>query len=444
MKSAAALQIKTLPVSSVSVCENDTLDVKNINGSDCLVIASTKAGGVTSPQGFMAAGAHVGVKRKKKDLALIWSEVPAQIACVFTTNVMKAAPILWNQKVVANSQVVRGIVVNSGNANACTGEEGMINAEIMAATYAEGMGVSAEEIIIASTGVIGVQLPIQLIKEGITSTCKQLDKSLPSGLDAAEAIMTTDTYVKQTSVEFEVGGKKVVIGAMAKGSGMIHPNMATMLSFLTTDLNISSVMLNKALKDSTAETYNMISVDGDTSTNDMVSIMANGKAGNKLIETEDEGYFAFCHALKQINTGLATSIVKDGEGATKFLEVKVSHAASLEDARKLARSIVSSSLVKTAFFGEDANWGRIICAMGYSGVQFQPEVVSIAIESAGGKLELMRQGEPVVVNEILAKAVLAEKQIVIDIDMKDGLSQATAWGCDLSYEYVRINGAYRT
>ncbi len=401
-------------------------------------------GGVTSPKGFMAAGAHIGVKRKRKDLSLIWSDVPAHLAAAFTTNVMRAAPILWNEKVVATGKPVRGIVINSGNANACTGELGIINAEAMAATYAESMGVSKEEVIIASTGVIGVQLPIQLIKQGIVSTCHDLAASLEAGLSAAQAIMTTDTYVKQASIVFEVGSKKVTIGAMAKGSGMIHPNMATMLSFLTTDLNISPALLNKALKESTAETYNMISVDGDTSTNDMVAILANGKAGNTLIDSEDKDYFAFCQALKAINTDLAKAIVRDGEGATKFLEVQVKQAGSIEEARKLGRSIVSSSLVKTAFFGEDANWGRIICAMGYSGVTFKPETVSIAIESSAGRLELMHDGEPAVVNEILAKAVLAEKDITIHINMKEGLSEATAWGCDLSYEYVRINGSYRT
>ncbi len=401
-------------------------------------------GGVTSPKGFMAAGAHIGVKRKRKDLSLVWSDVPAHLAAAFTTNVMRAAPILWNEKVVAGGKPVCGIVVNSGNANACTGELGMINAEAMAATYADCMGVSKEEIIIASTGVIGVQLPIQLIKQGIETTCQDLDCSAEAGLSAAQAIMTTDTYVKQTSLTFEVDGKKVTIGAMAKGSGMIHPNMATMLSFLTTDLNISPALLTKALKESSAETYNMISVDGDTSTNDMVAILANGKAGNKLIDSEGSDYLTFCQALKTINTDLAKAIVRDGEGATKFLQVEVKHADSIAEARKLARSIVSSSLVKTAFFGEDANWGRIICAMGYSGVSFKPETVSIAIESAAGRLELMQEGEPVVVNEILGKAVLAEKDIIIHIDMKEGLSEATAWGCDLSYEYVRINGSYRT
>jgi glutamate N-acetyltransferase/amino-acid N-acetyltransferase len=408
------------------------------------VIVDAFTGGVTSAKGFNATGAHIGVKRKRKDLALLWSEVPAQVAAVFTTNVMKAPPILWNQKVVAGGKPIHGIVINSGNANACTGELGLVNAETMAATYAECMGVSAEEILVSSTGIIGVQLPIELIKKGIQSTCGSLNHSPASGVLAAESIMTTDTYVKQTSVEFEVDGKKITLGGMAKGSGMIHPNMATMLSFLTTDLNISSELLNKALKSSCEETYNMISVDGDTSTNDMVAIMANGLAGNTLIEDEDENYFAFCNALKKINTALAKSIVQDGEGATKFLEVQVNHADTVSDARKLGRSVVSSSLVKAAFFGEDANWGRIICAMGYSGVQFEPKHVSISLKSTAGKLELMTGGEPLCVNEILAKAVLAEKQIIIEIDMHVGTAKATAWGCDLSYDYVRINGAYRT
>lgn len=435
---AGAAATASAAAAAVTASATTSLKTKGLTAEDGCT------GGVTSPKGFMAAGAHIGVKRKRKDLSLVWSDVPAHVAAAFTTNVMRAAPILWNEKVVAGGKPVRGIVVNSGNANACTGELGMINAEAMAATYADCMGVSKEEIIIASTGVIGVQLPIQLIKQGIESTCQDLDCSAEAGLSAAQAIMTTDTYVKQTSLTFEVDGKKVTIGAMAKGSGMIHPNMATMLSFLTTDLNISPALLTKALKESSAETYNMISVDGDTSTNDMVAILANGKAGNKLIESEGSDYLTFCQALKTINTDLAKAIVRDGEGATKFLQVEVKHADSIAEARKLARSIVSSSLVKTAFFGEDANWGRIICAMGYSGVSFKPETVSIAIESAAGRLELMQEGEPVVVNEILGKAVLAEKDIIIHIDMKEGLSEATAWGCDLSYEYVRINGSYRT
>lgn len=408
------------------------------------VVEAPFSGSVTSAKGFKAAGAHIGVKRKRKDLALISSEVPATVACMFTTNVMKAAPIVWNEKVVAASKTIRGIVINSGNANSCTGKEGLENAEIMAATYAECIGAKPEEILVCSTGVIGVQLPMEIITKGIINVSSSLEHSKLAGQLAAEAIMTTDTYTKQISAEFEVDGKKVVLGAMAKGSGMIHPNMATMLSFITTDLSIAPHMLEKALKDSGADTYNMISVDGDTSTNDMVAIMANGLAGNKTIETEDDGYFTFCEVLKKVNTHLAKIIVQDGEGATKFLEAQVKGTASKEDARLLARSIVSSSLVKTAFFGEDANWGRIICAMGYSGSKFDPACVSISLESAAGILELLKHGEPVCVNEILAKQILAEKNIIIHVSMNSGIEEATAWGCDLSYDYVRINGSYRT
>lgn len=408
------------------------------------VVEAPFSGSVTSAKGFQSAGAHIGVKRKRKDLALIYSEVPATVACMFTTNVMKAAPILWNQSVVAQSTTIRGIVINSGNANSCTGKEGLENAQTMAATYAECIGAKPEEILVCSTGVIGVQLPMEIITKGIINVSSGLEHSKLAGQLAAEAIMTTDTYTKQISVNFEVDGKSITLGAMAKGSGMIHPNMATMLSFITTDLSIAPKMLEKALKDSGADTYNMISVDGDTSTNDMVAIMANGLAGNKTIESEDDGYFAFCNALKQINTHLAKIIVQDGEGATKFLEAQVEGAASKDDARLLARSIVSSSLVKTAFFGEDANWGRIICAMGYSGAKFDPSLVSIALESSGGMLELLKLGEPVCVNEILAKQILAEKNIIIHVSMNSGIEDATAWGCDLSYDYVRINGSYRT
>lgn len=408
------------------------------------VLEAPFTGSVTSAKGFHAAAAHIGIKRKRKDLALLWSEVPANVACVFTTNVMKAAPIIWNQQVVAQSGKIHGIVINSGNANSCTGEQGLVNTEVMAKTYAACMGVDAKEILVCSTGVIGVQLPMEIITKGIISTSASMEHSPLAGQLAAEAIMTTDTYTKQISVVFEVDGKKVVLGAMAKGSGMIHPNMATMLSFITTDLNIAPHLLEKALKESTCDTYNMISVDGDTSTNDMVAIMANGLAGNTMIESEDDGYFAFCSALKTVNTHMAKVIVQDGEGATKFLEAQVANATSVDDARLLARSIVSSSLVKTAFFGEDANWGRIICAMGYSGAKFDPATVSISLKSAGGVINLLSGGEPVCVNEILAKQILAEKSIIIEVDMKSGESSATAWGCDLSYDYVRINGSYRT
>ena len=411
--------------------------------------ADAITGGVTSPKGFMGAGAFVGIKKNcKPDLSLIWSDVPANCAAVFTTNIVKAAPVLWNQKLLqasTGSPKIQGIVINSGNANACTGDQGMLDAEAMASAFAASMGVTPHDILVSSTGVIGVKLPIEVVTKGIENTSAQLHHSLEAGLAAAQAIMTTDTYAKHTSFTFKTaGGQTVTIGAMAKGSGMIHPNMATMLGFVTTDFNITPALLDKALKQSTAQTYNMISVDGDTSTNDMVAILANGQAGNELVDIESADYFAFCQALNEVNTVIAKSIVRDGEGATKFLEVQVINADSVENARKMARAVTSSSLVKAAFFGEDANWGRILCAMGYSGATFAPEGVSIVISSDGGKLELMQDGEPSVVNEELAKKVLKEKQIVVSIALKSGNCGGTAWGCDLSYEYVRINGAYRT
>ena len=408
------------------------------------VTAADTAGGITSPLGFKAAGDFVGIKKNgKADLSLLWSEVPAMCAAVFTTNIVKAAPILWNQKVLKDRPIVQGIVINSGNANACTGEQGMHDAEAMAAVFALQMGVSARDILVSSTGVIGVKLPIDIVTAGIKTISARL--AVTGGADAARAIMTTDTYAKQTASSFTTSdGKVVTVGAMAKGSGMIHPNMATMLGFITTDFNISPVLLDKALKQSAAQTFNMISVDGDTSTNDMVAILANGQAANKLVATEGDDYAAFCLVLNEVNTVIAKSIVRDGEGATKFLEVQVNGADTVENARKMARAVTSSTLVKAAFFGEDANWGRILCAMGYSGVTFPPDRVSISIESAGGKLDLMKDGEPAVLDEERAKKVLAEKQIVVGIALKNGDCGGTAWGCDLSYEYVRINGAYRT
>ena len=406
------------------------------------------AGGITSPKGFKAAGAKAGIKTNgKSDMAIIFSEVPAACAAVFTTNVMKAAPILWNQKVLAESkpaQTAQAIVINSGNANACTGTPGMVNAEAMAVTCATATGIAANQVLVASTGVIGVQLPMDKVLSGIIATAKLLSSTVDAGHDAAVAITTTDTYEKQVCVQFSLGGKIVTIGAMAKGSGMIHPNMATMLSFVTTDANITADLLQKALAESVASSYNMISVDGDTSTNDMVTLLANGQAGNTLIETEGEDFQVFSKALNFLNTEVAKTIAKDGEGATKFLQVEVTGAPTLHDARVIARSVVSSSLVKAAFFGEDANWGRVICAMGYSGSQFDPAKVSISMSSAGGQLPLMADGEPLPLDEELAKKVLAQKQILVNISLESGDCHATAWGCDLSYDYVKINGAYRT
>jgi glutamate N-acetyltransferase/amino-acid N-acetyltransferase len=403
-------------------------------------------GNVTSPIGFKASSVHAGLKKVtgSKDLVLIWSEMPCAVAAVFTTNVMKAAPILWDQKLVAESKSVQGIVINSGNANACTGKQGMDNAEIMAKSFADAMRVSAKEILVASTGVIGVQLPIDKVAEGIKSAAASLADGEEAGLAAAEGIMTTDTFAKHVCVKVEIGGKPAAIGGIAKGSGMIHPNMATMLSFITTDVSISPALLQKALQESVEDTYNMISVDGDTSTNDMVAILANGQAQNSPIDEEGLHYQEFCKALTLVNTVLSKAIIYDGEGATKFLEVRVERASSVSSARCLAKAVISSNLVKAAFFGEDANWGRIICAMGYSGVNFSPEEVSISLKSAGGWIELLKQGEPAYLDEALAKRILAEKEIVIEVSLGSGDSSAKAWGCDLSYDYVRINGAYRT
>jgi glutamate N-acetyltransferase / amino-acid N-acetyltransferase len=422
--------------------------ISNVESPDISKDHNVIAGGITSPKGFKAAGAIAGIKKNgKPDMAIIFSDVPAACAAVFTTNVMKAAPILWNQKVLAESesgQTAQAIVINSGNANACTGTQGMINTEAMAVTCAAATGIAANKVLVASTGVIGVQLPMDKVISGIVANSKLLSSTTDAGYDAAVAITTTDTYEKQVCVQFSLSGKIVTIGAMAKGSGMIHPNMATMLSFVTTDANITGELLQNALKESVASSYNMISVDGDTSTNDMVTVLANGQASNTLIETEGEDFQLFSKALNFLNTEVAKSIARDGEGATKFLEVEVTKAPTLHDARVIARSVVSSSLVKAAFFGEDANWGRIICAMGYSGSQFDPAKVSISMSSAGGQLPLMADGEPLPLDEELAKKVLAEKQILVNISLESGDCHATAWGCDLSYDYVKINGAYRT
>lgn len=429
----------------ISVSSTTSTPPINKEGQSAKADINFIAGGITSPRGFRAAGAVAGIKKNgKPDLALLVSEVPAACAAVFTTNVMKAAPILWNQRVLEEAPTAQAIVINSGNANACTGIQGIANAEAMAFCCSTSVGVLARDVLVASTGIIGVQLPIEKVLKGIESTSKLLSTSAEAGYEAAVAITTTDTYEKQSCLQFTLAGKKVTMGAMAKGSGMIHPNMATMLGFVTTDANISAALLQKALKESVASSYNMISVDGDTSTNDMVTLMANGMAGNPIIDSEGLDYETFSKALSAINIEVAKSIARDGEGATKFLEVEVAHAQTLDDARVIARSVVSSSLVKAAFFGEDANWGRIICAMGYSGAKFDPAEVSISMSSNAGQLSLMAGGEPVTLDEEMAKKVLAEKQILVNISLKNGECCATAWGCDLSYDYVKINGAYRT
>ena len=401
-------------------------------------------GGITSPKGYYATGSHVGIKEKKKDLAIISSEVPAKAVGVFTTNIVKAAPVVWNQKLIRNNNLTQAIVVNSGNANACTGEIGLHHAEIMASEVASCLGLKKDQVFVASTGVIGVPLPIDIIISGIKNAYKKLGNSEIDAHLAAEAIMTTDKNSKEVSVEFTIDEREIRIGGMAKGSGMIHPNMATMLSFVTTDLNISKELLEKALKESSEDSYNMISVDGDTSTNDMVILMANGLAGNSEITEENENYNIFKYALNYVNTFLAQEIVKDGEGAKKFITVHVKGATSKKDAKVLSKSIITSNLVKTAFFGEDANWGRILAAMGYSGAYFDPSKVSINFKNGFSSINLMADGTPVKFDEDLAKKILKKTNITVEVLLKEGVGEAIAWGCDLSYEYVRINGDYRT
>jgi glutamate N-acetyltransferase/amino-acid N-acetyltransferase len=400
-----------------------------------------QTGGVTSPKGYLATGAHIGIKKRRTDLALIWSEVPANVAATFTTNVVKAAPIVWNQLVVKEGKPIRGVVINSGNANACTGEAGFVHAKNMAETFAQCRGVTATEVLVSSTGLIGVPLPMDRIKSGIESTHAQLSDQPSAGTAAATAIITTDSCIKEIAVKVEIAGKTVTIGGMAKGSGMIHPNMATMLAFITTDANIHPQLLKESLQRSISQSYNMISVDGDTSTNDMVVLLANGLADNEPILSPDQNYQTFLDALNQVNVYLAKSIVGDGEGATKFIEVTVGGARTLEDAQKLARSIVSSNLVKTALFGNDPNWGWIFAAMGYSGVPFDPNKVSIEFLSKAGTVSLTQLGEAIDFDRNFAKEILKEREIGILVQINEGEAIATAWGCDLSYEYVRINGS---
>jgi len=401
-------------------------------------------GGINAPQGFKATGAHVGIKKRKKDLCLIVSDTPAEVASVVTTNVVKAAPILWCQQILKQQRAIKGIVVNSGNANACTGAVGMQHTEQMAIKTAEAIGCDPMEVMVASTGVIGVPMPIDTILAGIDQIAPNLDSDSAAGLDAAEAILTTDTVTKEFAVQIELSGKTVTIGGMSKGSGMIHPNMATMLAFVNTDAAITQEMLQKALKNSVDDSYHMISVDGDTSTNDMVAVLANGMAKNDLIDTENDDYIQFCKALTLINKILAQAIARDGEGATKFLTVQLTGASDKETAQKLVKSIVSSSLVKTAFYGEDANWGRILAAMGYAGVQFDPEHVDLSLKSEGGEIAMLEDGQPVVFDEDEALRVLQPKNIEILIALKEGSAEAIGWGCDLSNGYIQINSSYRT
>ena len=401
-------------------------------------------GSITSPKGFKATGGAAGIKKDTKDLALIYSEVPATTAACFTTNVVKAASVLRNIDVLALGGKIKGVAINSGNANACTGELGKQGNLDMAKAYADTIGVDEKEILTASTGVIGAVFPIEKIVAGIKKISSLLGGEKEDSLLAAEAIMTTDTYSKEIAVEIEIGGKPVKIGGIAKGSGMIHPNMATLLGFITTDVAIDKDVLTALLKEDVETTYNMVSVDGDTSTNDTIIVLANGLAGNPVIAGAGTDYNTFKEALHFVNEFLAKELVRDGEGATKFIEAKVTGAKNQSDAKLIAKSVVCSSLFKSAMFGEDANWGRVLCAMGYSGVEFDPEKVDITFSSAEGEIRLMDNGAPIVFDEETAGKILGAKDITVDIKISEGNATATAWGCDLSYEYVKINGDYRS
>ena len=402
-------------------------------------------GGVTAAKGFQAAGCAAGIKKEgTMDMAMIFSEVPCHAAGTFTTNVVKAAPVKWDQEIVYHQDGARVVVCNSGIANACTGAEGMGYCKETAAAASEMLKVPETAVLVASTGVIGQQLPIDRIKGGIAKLALMLEDSPEAGAMAARAIMTTDTHSKETAVSLEIGGKTVTIGSMCKGSGMIHPNMCTMLSFVTTDVSISKKLLQEALSEVVQDTYNMVSVDGDTSTNDTVLLLANGMAGNPEITEKNEDYEACKAALFEVNKTQAMQIAGDGEGATALFEVKVVGAESKEQAVTLSKSVITSSLTKAAIFGHDANWGRILCAMGYSGAQFDPEKVDLYFESAAGKLQIIKDGVATDYSEEEATKILSEEKVTAVADIHMGTAEATAWGCDLSYDYVKINADYRS
>ncbi|MDO4616850.1 MAG: bifunctional glutamate N-acetyltransferase/amino-acid acetyltransferase ArgJ [Lachnospiraceae bacterium] len=402
-------------------------------------------GGVTAAIGFQAAGGSAGIKKANtKDMALLYSIVPCAAAGTFTTNVVKAAPVKWDQHIVYDCETAQAVVCNSGVANACTGEEGYGYCRETAETAAEVLGISADSVLVASTGVIGAQIPVDKIKEGIRMLHPLLSNSREAASVAAQAIMTTDTVQKEVAVQTEIGGKTVTIGGMCKGSGMIHPNMCTMLSFVTTDADISKEMLQTALSAVVQDTYNMVSVDGDTSTNDTVLLLANGLAANTPIVEKNGDYYKFLEALYEVNRTLARKIAADGEGATALFECQVIHADSKEQAVTLAKSVITSNLTKAAIFGHDANWGRILCAMGYSGAQFDPEKVDLYFQSAAGSLKIIENGVSTGYSEEEATRILSEKEVTAIADLKMGEAKATAWGCDLTYEYVKINADYRS
>ena len=403
------------------------------------------SGGVTAAKGFCAASTAAGIKYKdRKDMALIYSKTPCKAAGTFTTNIVKAAPVKWDQKIVAESACAHAVVVNAGIANACTGQEGMDYCSQTADHAAELLKIPADSVLVASTGVIGMQLPMDRIKDGVSAMVPELSDANEAGHQASLAIMTTDTHEKEVAVEIELGGKTVTIGGMCKGSGMIHPNMCTMLSFVTTDAAITKELLQEALSEDVKDTYNMISVDGDTSTNDTCLLLANGEAGNAEISEKNEDYRKFAEALNFVNTTLAKQMAGDGEGATALFEVKVIHAKDKEQAKVLSKSVITSNLTKAAIYGHDANWGRILCAMGYSGAVFDPEKVDLYFSSKNGEIKIIEDGVALDYSEEEATKILSAEAVTATADIKMGGASATAWGCDLTYDYVKINADYRS
>lgn len=402
-------------------------------------------GGVTAAKGFMASSCEANIKYKDRtDMALVYSKKPCVCAGTFTSNVVKAACVQWDQKLVSSGEPMSAVVINSGIANACTGKEGFDACIATAKAVEKSLGAPYTSVAVASTGVIGMQLPVDKLVAGVEKMSKTLDESIDAGTKASKAIMTTDTVNKEAAVIFEVGGKQVTLGGMSKGSGMIHPNMCTMLAFLTTDLAISKALLQKAVSEVVKDSFNMITVDGDTSTNDTLLCMANGLAGNEEITTEGEAYNSFKEALFYICEFLAKKMAADGEGASKLFEAKVQNAKSKDDARTLARAIVGSNLSKAAIFGCDANFGRFLCAMGYSGADFDQNDVELFFESANGKLEVFHKGTPIEFDEDEALHIMKADAVTVLVNMNEGKENATAWGCDLTYDYVKINADYRS
>lgn len=403
-------------------------------------------GGVTAAKGFFAASTAAGIKYQgRQDMAMVYSSVPCTVAGTFTTNVVKAAPVLWDKWIADEKKVAQAVVINAGIANACTGETGYQYCKETALAAEEALQIPYDSVFVASTGVIGKQLPIDKLTAGTKVLATKLKDTIEAGTDAAKAIMTTDTKKKEIAVTMTLGGKTATLGGMCKGSGMIHPNMCTMLGFITTDASISKELLDKALKEDVQDTYNMVSVDGDTSTNDTVLLLANGLAENETITSPDSAdYKTFAAALHFVNEYLAKHIAEDGEGATKLFTAKVIHAKTKEAAKCLAKSVITSSLTKAAVYGNDANWGRILCALGYSGESFDPYKVDITITDGTDSLVLVENGMATDYSEEFATKILGGKEVTAIADMKDGDAEATAWGCDLTYDYVKINADYRS